>query len=107
MTYYSPSQGMGACGPGPNGYIYQDSDMVVAVSHLMMGSLSSGDEENPLCWQKLKIYNPATGETNSAMVVDKCAGCAGPQDIDLSPTLFDTLGDPGVGRYHGVQWYWE
>jgi hypothetical protein len=49
--------------------------MVVAVSHLMMGSLSSGDQENALCWQKLHIYNPATGETNTGMVVDKCMGC--------------------------------
>jgi len=107
MTYYNPSMGMGACGPGPDGYVYQDTDMVVAVSHLMMGSLSSGDQENALCWKKLTIFNPATGETNSGMVVDKCMGCPGNQDIDLSPALFDTLGNSGNGRYHDVQWYWD
>ncbi|MCJ1412318.1 hypothetical protein MMC19_006412 [Ptychographa xylographoides] len=107
MTFYNPSQGMGACGPGPDGYVYQDTDFVVAISHEMMGSESNGDVENPLCWRKLHIFNPATGQTNSGMVVDKCAGCAGNMDIDLSPALYDTLGVVAHGRYHGVSWYWE
>ena len=119
---------MGACGPGPDGYVYQDTDFVVAISHEMMGSESNGDVENPLCWRKLHIFNPATGQTNSGMVVDKCAGCvsfysfgmvcivvalvantfqAGNMDIDLSPALYDTLGVVAHGRYHGVSWYWE
>ena len=75
MTYYNPSQGLGACGYGPNGYIYQDTDFVVAVSHEMMGTLSSGDVENSLCGRVLHITNPATGQSNTGMVVDKCFGC--------------------------------
>jgi len=107
MTYYNPSQGLGACGYGPDSYVYQDTDFVVAVSHEMMGSLSSGDVENPLCWRVLHITNPATGQSNTGMVVDKCAGCSGMEDIDLSPALYNTLGLSGVGRYHNVQWYWD
>ncbi|MCJ1389210.1 hypothetical protein MMC18_002066 [Xylographa bjoerkii] len=107
MTYYNPSQGLGACGYGPDSYTYQDTDFVVAVSHEMMGSLSSGDVENPLCWRVLHITNPATGQSNTGMVVDKCAGCAGLEDIDLSPALYNTLGLSSVGRYHNVQWYWD
>ncbi|MCJ1295166.1 hypothetical protein MMC34_006728 [Xylographa carneopallida] len=107
MTFYNPSQGLGACGSGPDSYVYQDTDFVVAVSHEMMGSLSSGEVENALCWRVLHITNPATGKSNRGMVVDKCAGCAGNQDIDLSPALYNTLGLPSAGRYHNVQWYWE
>ncbi|MCJ1404861.1 hypothetical protein MMC11_008087, partial [Xylographa trunciseda] len=92
MTYYNPSQGLGACGYGPDSYIYQDTDFVVAISHEMMGSLSSGETENPLCWRVLHITNPATGQSNRGMVVDKCAGCAGNMDIDLSPALYNSLG---------------
>ena len=75
MTFYNPSQGLGACGSGPDSYVYQDTDFVVAVSHEMMGSLSSGEVENALCWRVLHITNPATGKSNRGMVVDKCAGC--------------------------------
>ncbi|MCJ1379051.1 hypothetical protein MMC17_002151 [Xylographa soralifera] len=107
MTFYNPSQGLGACGYGPDGYTYQDTDFVVAVSVEMMGSLSSGDVENLLCWRILHITNPATGQSNTGMVVDKCAGCAGNEDIDLSPALYNTLGLTDVGRYHNVQWYWD
>ncbi|MCJ1315082.1 hypothetical protein MMC15_000398 [Xylographa vitiligo] len=107
MTFYNPSQGLGACGYGPNSYTYQDTDFVVAIAHDMMGSLSSGEVENPLCWRVLHITNPATGKSNTGMVVDKCAGCAGVMDIDLSPALYNTLGLTDVGRYQNVQWYWD
>jgi len=75
MTFYNPSQGTGACGPKPDGSIYEDTDMVVAIAVKMMGSLSSGLEMNHLCWKKLQIFNPATGKSASGMVVDKCFGC--------------------------------
>ena len=75
---------MGACGPKPDGTIYEDSDMVVAVSHEMMGSLSNGEQLNALCWRKLHIFNPATQQTNTGMVVDKCGGCVSSSvDCDL------------------------
>lgn len=75
MTFYNPSMGTGACGPKPDGHIYEDTDMVVAVAVKMMGSLSSGLEMNHLCWKKLHIFNPETGLEATGMVVDKCFGC--------------------------------
>ncbi|MCJ1475278.1 DNA-directed RNA polymerase II subunit RPB1 [Lambiella insularis] len=106
MTFYNPSMGAGACGPAPNGYVFQDSDPVVAVAVNMMGSESNGDVLNPLCGRYLSITNPATGKSNTAMVVDKCYGCPGNQDIDLSPSLFNSLGLAAHGRYSDVEWYW-
>jgi hypothetical protein len=107
ITYYNPSQGVGACGPKPDGSIYEDTDMVIAVAVGMMGSLSSGSTVNPLCWKKIKVTNPENGKTASGMVVDKCMGCSIGTSIDLSPALYDTLADPGRGRIHNVKWYWE
>ena len=81
MTFYNPSVGTGACGPSPvDGHVFQDSEDVVAVIHTMMGSLSSRDlsargQLNPLCFRRLKIYNPANGKSAVGQVVDKCPGC--------------------------------
>jgi len=108
MTFYNPSQGMGACGgkDGSTTAIWEDTDDVVAVAVAMMGSLSSGDVMNPFCNQMIKITNPHNGKTATGRVVDKCAGCPGNSDIDLSPALFDKLANAGAGRIKDVQWTW-
>jgi expansin (peptidoglycan-binding protein) len=45
----------------------------------------------------------AGGKTVTVTVQDKCVACA-EFDLDMSPAAFNTLGDPLVGRLHGVTW---
>ncbi len=71
ITIYDPSVGSGACG-GP---VYQPTNSVIAIAYGMMGVLSSGTEENPLCGRYVQIENPANGKTAREMFMDKCMGC--------------------------------
>ncbi|KAI1470567.1 RlpA-like double-psi beta-barrel-protein domain-containing protein-containing protein [Daldinia caldariorum] len=84
MTYFAP--GLGACG------LYStESEAVVAMSPSQDGN----------CGRTINIsYN---GKTASAVVVDKCPGCAG-DSIDVSPAVFEQLESLGAGR---VQVSWE
>jgi len=43
----------------------------------------------------------------TVMVTDKCPGCKGKFDLDLSPAAFNKLGDPSVGRLTGVEWSFD
>ncbi|KAE9370201.1 hypothetical protein N431DRAFT_492342 [Stipitochalara longipes BDJ] len=95
MTYYQA--GLGACGTTNNG----DSENVVALSHLMMGSLSN---DNPYCDRTITIKCLATGKTTTATVVDKCMGCS-MFSIDLSNLAFERLEDLGVGRTTATWWF--
>ena len=52
--------------------------------------------DNPLCGTQINIYNPATGDTNQATIVDTCEGCS-EYDIDVSPSLFETVDPNGLG----------
>ena len=52
--------------------------------------------DNPVCGTQINIYNPATGDTNQAMIVDTCEGC-GEYDIDVSPSIFETVDPNGLG----------
>jgi hypothetical protein len=106
MTFFNPSQGVGACGYKANGAIWTDEEDVVAIAVNMMGSLSSGDVMNPFCQKKIKITNPVNGKSAVGLVVDKCFGCAGDEDIDLSPHLYDQLAPTAQGRVEGVKWEW-
>jgi hypothetical protein len=98
ITYYDG--GLGACGmnvdPTGNG---------IALPFAFMGTQSNG---NPYCYRSLTIYNPATGVSAQAEVMDKCEGCDG-RSIDLTPALFSTLtnNDLGLGRVHGVDWWFN
>ncbi|CCL99828.1 uncharacterized protein FIBRA_01852 [Fibroporia radiculosa] len=76
-TYYQT--GLGACG-----YTDNNSDPIVAVSHLIYG-------DGGYCNQWVQITNTANGVTKSAQVRDKCQGC-GSSDLDMSPSLFQSLG---------------
>ena len=61
--------------------------------------------DNPLCGTKISIFNPNTGATTEATIVDTCVGCQ-EYDIDVTETLFDEIvpGGSGVGRQHGIDW---
>lgn len=89
ITYYTV--GMGACGEDDTGK--DNSENIVALSHLMMGTQSNG---NPMCGKTITIT--ANGKTATAVVKDKCMGCA-EDDIDVSEKVFDQLfGGLGGGR---------
>ena len=58
---------------------------------------------NPVCGSTINIYNPNTGTTHTATIVDTCEGCA-EYDIDVSPSLFSAVAPNGNGRVHGIDW---
>ena len=74
ITFYSPSQGAGAC-PSPGNEAYPDTYPAVAIDVSMMGSLSSGTPVNSLCGKTVQITNTANGKKAQGTVVDKCGGC--------------------------------
>ncbi|GJE88387.1 hypothetical protein PsYK624_044700 [Phanerochaete sordida] len=81
-TWYDT--GLGACG-----WNNVNSDTVVA---LPAGAYASGAH----CGQHLTVKNVETGATASATVADMCPGC-GPNDIDMTPGLFQQLGSLDAG----------
>ncbi|WYZ37694.1 hypothetical protein EsH8_II_001200 [Colletotrichum jinshuiense] len=98
LTYYNP--GLGACGQ-TNG----DSDMIVAVSHLVWDDVQEGGNpnSNPLCGKKIRVRRDGEGSVD-VTVVDRCTGCE-PTDLDLSPAVFERLADKDEGRVTGT-WSW-
>ncbi|KDN65612.1 putative SCP-like extracellular protein [Colletotrichum sublineola] len=92
ITFFNP--GLGACGR-----VDGDGSMIVALSHLKMGSQSNG---NPLCGRQARIRGPR-GEA-VVTVTDKCMGCA-VHDIDVSPAVFERVaGSQGLGRVGNIEW---
>ncbi|TQN67428.1 Allergen Asp f 7-like protein [Colletotrichum shisoi] len=92
ITFFNPA--LGACGWTDN-----DGSMIVALSHIKMGSQSNG---NPLCGRTVRIKGP-NGQTD-VKVTDKCMGCA-ETDIDVSPAVFEkVVGDKGLGRVGNIEW---
>ncbi|KZP03816.1 hypothetical protein FIBSPDRAFT_941326 [Athelia psychrophila] len=93
--------GLGACG------VYNvDTDHIVAISEALFDSYPATSPGNPntntVCNRAISItYN---GITAQALVTDRCAGCAGWGDVDMSPSLFSVFADQGVGRLYGVNW---
>jgi len=58
---------------------------------------------NPLCGKKLNVnFN---GKNTEVTITDRCVGCA-QFDLDFSPSAFDVLADPSIGRLHNVDWSW-
>ncbi|TQN69310.1 Allergen Asp f 7-like protein [Colletotrichum shisoi] len=94
LTYYAV--GLGACGEDDSGK--DQTENIVAISHLVMGAQSNG---NPYCGRKVKIS--VNGKTTTATVRDKCMGCKA-EDIDVSEKCFLEMFDSlGVGR-QTVEW---
>jgi len=89
-TYYEV--GLGACG-----YTDTDSEPVVAISHLIYGSGGN-------CNQWMQITNKATGISQYGKTRDECEGCA-EYAIDLSPSLFKSLGVPLSQGVQEVEWH--
>ncbi|KAI4141234.1 MAG: hypothetical protein LQ340_007689 [Diploschistes diacapsis] len=99
-TFYAV--GLGACGQTSD-----PSEMIVAVPDQVMGSLSSGSDMNPLCGKKVSITLIDGVGPVTATVMDKCGGCDGPYDLDMSTGLFSALGgDSNAGRYTNMTWTW-
>ncbi|KAK1574452.1 SCP-like extracellular protein [Colletotrichum navitas] len=92
ITFFNP--GLGACGR-----VDGDGSMIVALSHLKMGSQSNG---NALCGRRVRIRGPR-GEA-VVTVTDKCMGCS-IHDIDVSPAVFEKIaGNQGLGRVGNIEW---
>ena len=89
ITYYTV--GMGACGDDDTG---NDTKLnIVALSKDILGEQSNG---NPMCGQTITIRS--NGNVATAIVKDKCMGCA-INDIDVSEKVFLELwGDLDTGR---------
>ena len=95
ITHYTP--GLGSCGVTNN-----DGQAIVALSVAMMKN-GPNPNTNPICGKMISIFNPTTGTTTKAKVMDTCWACA-LEDVDLSPSLFKTVAPNGDGRVHGIQW---
>ncbi len=95
ITHYST--GLGSCG-----ITNRDTDAIVALSVPMMNN-GANPNTNPLCGKTISVFNPTTGTTTQATVVDTCQACAY-ADVDMSPTLFTTVAPTGNGRVQGIEW---
>ncbi|KAF8473205.1 RlpA-like double-psi beta-barrel-protein domain-containing protein-containing protein [Kalaharituber pfeilii] len=102
-TYYNPA--LGSCGMTST-----DNDPIVAISMVLYdaASTSPNPNNNPLCGRKIRAtrYRPDILQniTIEAMVVDRCVACA-PNDLDLSPYLFEKIANLELGRVD-ITWAW-
>ncbi|KPM44746.1 hypothetical protein AK830_g1770 [Neonectria ditissima] len=96
LTYYDV--GLGACGEDDTGN--DDTENIVALSHLLMGTQSNG---NPMCGKTITIKS--NGKTATATVRDKCMGCDY-DNIDVSRKVYEALwGGLGTGRTKAEWWF--
>lgn len=100
-TFYAT--GLGACG-----ITNTDSDHIAAVSHLLFDNFPGyngvNPNSNPMCGRSVT----ATYQGKSVVVklTDRCTGCA-LTDLDFSPSAFNILADPSIGRISGMTWVWN
>lgn len=104
-TFYE--LGLTACGQ-----TYTDSDYVAAISYKLFdinatpnpnSKFASVCESTPLtnidnanCGKKIRVYRD--GKSVDVSIVDRCAGCEGEYDVDLSPSAFNVLATESEGR---------
>jgi hypothetical protein len=103
LTYYDP--GLGACGVTST-----SSDFICALSYHLFdsASTSANPNANPLCGRKLWFMLQdagSGGERVEVTVVDRCAGCQGAGDLDVSETAFEKVAPAAEGRV-GIEWGW-
>lgn len=96
-TFYST--GLGACGETS-----QDTDYIVAVSHILYenNQVNGNSNDNALCGKKIKASYE--GKSVEVTVVDSCEGCA-ENDLDFSPSAFSEIADQSLGRID-ITWEW-
>jgi hypothetical protein len=99
ITIYQTQGGYGACGTQLN-----DSDMIVALSHVAWGAstydVMTGAASNPWCGQEIEVHYK--GNSVKAKIMDMCPGCKG-DDIDLSPAAWKALtGSDEMTRYQAT-----
>jgi len=93
------STGVGACGTS-----FTNAEYICALSAELYDSQGvANPNNNPLCGKKINVYYG--GKTVQVSVIDRCAGCAGEYDLDLSPVAFSTIADESLGRIP-VTWSW-
>ncbi|KAJ0420946.1 RlpA-like double-psi beta-barrel-protein domain-containing protein-containing protein [Aspergillus carlsbadensis] len=97
LTYYDP--GLGSCG-----ITSTSSEKICAISHVLFDAtmISANPNTNPICGNKLRIRRG--GKTVDVTVVDRCPGC-NTNDLDVSSTVFEELGDLAEGRVL-IDWSW-
>ncbi|KAI9782495.1 MAG: hypothetical protein M1839_004981 [Geoglossum umbratile] len=119
LTYYDP--GLGACGITSSSH-----DYICAISYHLFDaySTSSNPNANPLCGKRLwfaRTTGPGAvkkgdggkvdvgaevkGERVEVVVADRCAGCTGEGDLDVTETAFGKVAGVEEGRV-GVVWGW-
>jgi hypothetical protein len=106
ITYYGT--GLGACG-----ITNVDTDYIAAASYLLFDTYpgynydggSGNPNNNPLCGKKATLTYQ--GKTVTVTITDRCAGCEIFGSLDLSPSAFDQICDPAVGRGHGMTWRFD
>jgi len=100
-TFYST--GLNACGT-----VDQDSDFIAAAAHGMFETFpgnNGNSNENPICGKMVTVHYQ--GKTVQVKITDLCAGCDIATSLDFSPSAFDVLADPSVGRIHGITWSFD
>jgi hypothetical protein len=99
-TFYAT--GLGACGITNN-----DSQYIAAVSYLLFDTFPDyngvNPNENPICGRQVTANYQ--GKSVTVTLTDRCTGCK-ITDLDFSPSAFDALADPAVGRISGMTWDW-
>ena len=76
-----------------------------ALSVAMMAN-GANPNTNPKCGKTIHLFNPTTGSSTKATIVDTCQACAY-ADVDLSDSLFVTVAPDGDGRVSGIQWSFD
>ncbi|KZP11439.1 hypothetical protein FIBSPDRAFT_186319 [Athelia psychrophila] len=97
-TYYTP--GLGACGKTNS-----ESDHIVAVSHAFFDDYkghTANPNDNPICGKTITIHYK--GKSASAKIEDRCAGCSGWGDVDMTLSLFKEFSPQSAGRISDVTW---
>lgn len=98
---YSPSVGLGACGS-----LNSDEDLVCAMDYVFFDNFDdyqgTNPNNNPICNKKVRIYH---GDNSVEVTVkDKCPGCNGMHNIDMSTHAFQLLADLGLGNI-SIEWH--
>lgn len=69
----------------------QDRDRALYASPLLLLSAEHGADAS--IWARA-----AGGKSVTVKIVDRCGGCKGPTDLDMSPSAFDVLAPESKGR---------